>query len=433
MRRVKKLLKFIGVTLCVAPILSVASAQQGSSQADLLLEMQEMRREIAELRDMVERQQFQMRKLQRSQATSARPGMAPDASTSQAGLYSPNQPADPNFDGSSLNGSNVQEPPYSQSEPMRSGQTAAETGFADEGYTDVESRTNQSVYQNQEPVQERVITAPPLGNQSGGSSGYPPVVDRSIGAPLERSSSSAAERMPVNGGNRPGNGNEAMASRNLPPATDDYRRYDTPSGQTQPNPIYRPPGQTQGQAGGQQTRQPSQTVRPGGVVAIPPVSTLPSNRESEYGSDYGSREASNTATVANTDPKNGISTALSEGDYYRQGFDLMKQSNFDEAVDVFKKQLAAYPQGESADDAHYWIAEAMYVSRDLDVAKKHLRTLIQEYPSSRRVPDAMLKTAYIEQQQGNQIEARILFQEIVNFFPKSDAAIAAKNRLADSD
>ena len=70
------------------------------------------------------------------------------------------------------------------------------------------------------------------------------------------------------------------------------------------------------------------------------------------------------------------------------------------------------------------------MSRKLDVAKVHLKAIIKDYPQSRRVPDAMLKTAYIEQSQGNQIEARILFQEIVNMHPQSDAAIAAKNQLA---
>jgi len=71
----------------------------------------------------------------------------------------------------------------------------------------------------------------------------------------------------------------------------------------------------------------------------------------------------------------------------------------------------------------------MHVSRKLDVAKVHLKTIIKDFPRSNRLPDAMLKTAYIEQSQGNQIEARILFQEIVNFHPKSDAAIAARNQL----
>ena len=123
-------------------------------------------------------------------------------------------------------------------------------------------------------------------------------------------------------------------------------------------------------------------------------------------------------------------TVLSEDDYYAQGFELLKQSKYEEAASIFEQQILVHPQGDLADDAHYWIAEAMHVSRKLDVAKAHLRTIISDYPQSRRLPDAMLKTAYIEQSQGNQIEARILFQEIVNLHPQSDAAIAAKNQLA---
>ena len=75
---------------------------------------------------------------------------------------------------------------------------------------------------------------------------------------------------------------------------------------------------------------------------------------------------------------------------------------------IFEQQLQAHPRGSLADGAHYWIAEAMFLNRKLDVAKSHLKTIISDYPQSSRVPNAMLKTAYIEQGQGNQIEARIL-------------------------
>ena len=74
----------------------------------------------------------------------------------------------------------------------------------------------------------------------------------------------------------------------------------------------------------------------------------------------------------------------------------------------------------------------MHVSRKLDVSKQHLKIIINDYPQSPRLPDAMLKTAYIEQSQGNKMEAQILFQEIVSLHPKSDAAIAAKNQLASN-
>jgi len=67
MQNIKLVIIKVGVALCVAPFFSVALAQQGNTQTQLLLELQAMRQEIAELRDMVERQQYQLRKLQQSQ------------------------------------------------------------------------------------------------------------------------------------------------------------------------------------------------------------------------------------------------------------------------------------------------------------------------------------------------------------------------------
>jgi len=123
-------------------------------------------------------------------------------------------------------------------------------------------------------------------------------------------------------------------------------------------------------------------------------------------------------------------STIPENDYYQQGFGLLKESKHDQAVMVFKKQIQQYPQGELADDAYYWIAESLYVSRKLDLSKENFRAIIQGYSSSERAPDAMLKLAYIEQEQGNIIESRILLQEVIQFYPQSDAALSAKNRLS---
>jgi len=171
---------------------------------------------------------------------------------------------------------------------------------------------------------------------------------------------------------------------------------------------------------------PGNSGAAGGVLAVPQI-------DPNVSQPRVSQQDTQVAVAQPSTNSQAISTSLEERDYYSQGFDLLKQSKYEEAAEVFEQQLKAYPKGDLADDAHYWIAEAMHVSRKLDVAKTHLKEIIDNYPQSRRLPDAMLKTAYIEQQQGNEIEARILFQEIVNYHPKSDAAIAAKNRLASSN
>ena len=195
---------------------------------------------------------------------------------------------------------------------------------------------------------------------------------------------------------------------------------------------------------GYQAQVSEQVASASGVIAVPsqPVNTVSQGAidasqvpVAAASQEIGQGIVDNTQAVGSqAAPTQELASAaaVSEDDYYGQGFELLKQSKYEEAAEIFKQQLQA-PSGELADDAHYWIAEAMHVSRKLDIAKVHLKAIINDYPQSRRLPDAMLKTAYIEQSQGNQIEARILFQEIVNSHPQSDAAIAAKNQLATAN
>ena len=445
MRKTNRFLLTVGVALCVAPIFSLAHAQQGNAQARMLLEMQQMRQEIAELRDMIERQQYQIRKMQQAQARQATSGGRP-VSTYPSQTY----PA-------------AQQPGTTYSDPVGVGQTYPQTGAQPQGTAsqpgaypqsgaqqsdeqfyrpynpgaEVPANTEVSAneprpYGSGQVVEERVITAP--RSTSGSGDAYPPVVDRSVGSPLPSTQQPVYGSEPSAYSSEPSAGSEPSVYNSEPSAQNQFPN--DPQSQSSPAPVYEQPGGQVNQSSGPITSQPIEVIpgaaAGGGVVSIPQSGQIITPEQvAQAGSTppYSNQQVATTAPVV----RPGIPAALSENDYYNQGFDLMKQSKFDEAVEVFKRQIDAYPAGDSADDAHYWIAEAMYVTRNLDVAKTHLKTLIQNFPESRRVPDAMLKAAYIEQQQGNQIEARILFQEIVNYHPKSDAAIAARNRLADSN
>ena len=422
------------VLFSTAPLFSVTQAQQ-TSQTRTLLEIQQLRQEISELRDMIERQQYQIRKMQKAQSATGNnqagaQGLPnqnysgqqyPSGSSIPPGTSSGTSIEDPN---SQYSGSVGNLPQASDSYPSGAAVPNYSYGSESAGSQTIDSqRANTTNTQGQpnvvggvqpypsasnsngiDPninpnvvngVEERVITAPPTGSNTTG--GYPPVEERTVGGvPVDRSAATGTTIGTATG--------SATGATDLP-----SQQYDAYSQQQSPQAIPNRPLDRSA----------------GGVIAVPPPSNTANTARDDGGNTgaFGGQQASSQ----------GISSTISETDYYNQGFGLMKQSKFEEAVSIFEKQLETYPKGDSADDAHYWIAEAMYVSRDLPVAKKHLKTLIQDYPQSRRVPDAMLKTAYIEQQQGNQIEARILFQEIVNFHPKSDAAIAAKNRLAENN
>ena len=143
-------------------------------------------------------------------------------------------------------------------------------------------------------------------------------------------------------------------------------------------------------------------------------------------------DGANPAIDAGNPPfiRPNVSTTLSEDVLYQQAFTNLKEANHKKAVEQFKIQLQTYPNGEYADDALYWIGESSYVNRDLSDSKKHFQLLIDQYSASHRVPDALLKVAMIEKEQGNKSKAKEIFQQVIKLHPKSNAAISARNSLA---
>ena len=114
---------------------------------------------------------------------------------------------------------------------------------------------------------------------------------------------------------------------------------------------------------------------------------------------------------------------------YDEAFNLLKQSRYGESVAAFQQLLAQFPNGALADDAQYWIGEAMYVTRDFQNGLRAFQTVVDRYPESARVAEAMLKLGYIQYEIGAKEEARQTFTQVVNRFPGSRVAISAQTRL----
>jgi tol-pal system protein YbgF len=544
MRRIKTYVMTVGVALSVAPIFNYALAQQGNSATQLLLQVQDMRQEVGQLRDLIERQQFQLTRLQQQS----------DAQKKQLELFQSARLPLPydgalntNLDPSSYNNAlgqaqsqpTIQSQPVIQSEPQTivtqpqqavSSYTSTSSEQAVSAAAQVSQRTkwdatepqgNEDFYLPNTPSQatpqntisaanENAYTAASarqpseqgaaIGQQNNSiesvNSVYPPIVDRSFSTSAAEVPVTGAGSQQVSSTNQQVNnsqfGGQAQAANSQVQATNNQVQATNNQAQAANNQAQTANNQAQaamqyqtvnsqgssasvalateyaassvGQNQGLQNTRPqigqvpqfsnnaaivsapSQVVSaPSQVVSVPSqVVSVPSQVVSVSsavvtGQTQNSIDASQmpnqvasavpmTLQPALSQPQ--VQAVLSEEEYYAQGFELLKQSKYEEAASIFEQQLNAHPRGDLADDAHYWIAEAMHVSRKLDIAKIHLKAIISDYPQSRRLPDAMLKTAYIEQSQGNQIEARILFQEIVNLHPQSDAAIAAKNQLA---
>jgi tol-pal system protein YbgF len=114
---------------------------------------------------------------------------------------------------------------------------------------------------------------------------------------------------------------------------------------------------------------------------------------------------------------------------YQHAFDLLKRGSYAESITAFRDFLAAYPNGTYSDNAQYWLGEASYVTRDFDTAQTEFKRVLEQYPSSAKVPGAMLKLGFIQHEKGQIGKAREILGELIRRFPDSTEARLAQQRM----
>jgi len=126
--------------------------------------------------------------------------------------------------------------------------------------------------------------------------------------------------------------------------------------------------------------------------------------------------------VVNADP----ATVQAE---YQQAFKLLKQSQYDQAIEKFGEFLSKYPESEYSDNAQYWRAEAYYVTRRYEEAIKEYNKLVGLYPKSQKVTHSLLKMGYSHQELGQLDEAKKTLNNLKEYYPGTTAARLADDRL----
>ena len=116
-------------------------------------------------------------------------------------------------------------------------------------------------------------------------------------------------------------------------------------------------------------------------------------------------------------------------DEYRRALALVRQNEYDRAVQLFREFLRANPNSPLVPNAHYWIGECYFVLGDYSQAILQFNEVRQQYPKSDRVPPALLKIGLAFLGMGNKREARIAFQKVVNDYPSSPEAAQAREKL----
>lgn len=123
-----------------------------------------------------------------------------------------------------------------------------------------------------------------------------------------------------------------------------------------------------------------------------------------------------------------------EKQQYQQAYDALRNGHTAQAIAEFNALLSKKSKNEFANNAQYWLGEAYRVNQDIDSARKAFNGVIENYPGSSKVPDALLKLGYIEVEQKNTVKAREYLTRVTTDFPSSTAArLAAKKLLLLDD
>ena len=114
---------------------------------------------------------------------------------------------------------------------------------------------------------------------------------------------------------------------------------------------------------------------------------------------------------------------------YDKAFNLLKNGHYDDAIAGFKGVLSNFPGGQLADNAQYWIGEADFAERRFQEAGNEFGKVINNYPQSPKVPDAMLKLGFSYYELGDWSKARTTLEQLKGRYPQSTAAQLADRRL----
>ncbi len=125
-------------------------------------------------------------------------------------------------------------------------------------------------------------------------------------------------------------------------------------------------------------------------------------------------------------------TAAEEQAAYLKAFDSLKAGKYDAAIVSFKAMLAQWPQGNFADNAWYWLGESQYVKRQYKPALDSYTALIERFPASPKVPDALFKSGLTQIELQQPDKAKASWRRVMKDYPNANAAGLARQRLAQT-
>lgn len=124
-----------------------------------------------------------------------------------------------------------------------------------------------------------------------------------------------------------------------------------------------------------------------------------------------------------------VAGAQNEQGAYAHAFEALKSGDYVESSRRLRDFLAAFPAGQLAPNALYWLGESYYVTQNYALAADQFRALLDRYPGNDKAPGALLKLGLAQYGLRQNEAAMATLRQVAERYPGSDAARIADDRL----
>ncbi len=116
---------------------------------------------------------------------------------------------------------------------------------------------------------------------------------------------------------------------------------------------------------------------------------------------------------------------------YDESFILVRQGEYEQAIEKFNSYIAQCPKHESVEFAYYWLGECYYAQEKYIDAVNMFEYLLKNYKSSVKASSALYKIGRSQQELGKINEAKATYQRVIDEYPGSLEDSQARERLKD--
>ncbi|MGD8541656.1 MAG: tol-pal system protein YbgF [Desulfobacteraceae bacterium] len=116
-----------------------------------------------------------------------------------------------------------------------------------------------------------------------------------------------------------------------------------------------------------------------------------------------------------------------EKERYAAARAAFEQGDFAKARGLFEGLLADFPDSPQANSAQFWVGETYYREKWFEKAILEYQKVVENYPKGNKLPAALLKQGFAFSNLGDNANARLILESLIQKYPdSSEAGIAAK-------